>query len=64
MGTVEIIGPVLEGYIPHWAWPLELLHRLVFGSTQIGPIEDDCEFVEGVGLPRLLTRWWLRARPV
>jgi hypothetical protein len=28
---------VLEFYVPWWAWPLELLHRIIFGSSRIYP---------------------------
>ena len=24
----------LEFYVPVWAWPLEIIHRLIFGSTK------------------------------
>ena len=30
-----LIGAPMELYVPFWAWPLELLHRVVFGSTKI-----------------------------
>jgi hypothetical protein len=29
------LAPVQEFYVPFWAWPLELLHRLIFGSSKI-----------------------------
>ncbi len=32
--------PVFEFYTPWWAWPLELLHRLVFGRARLEPIEE------------------------
>ena len=33
----------VELYVPFWAWPLEILHRLVFGSTKIEAVsvEED-----------------------
>ncbi len=32
---VTVTGPVIEFYVPWWAWPMELLHRLVFGYKVI-----------------------------
>lgn len=26
---------LIELYVPWWAWPLEIFHRLIFGSTKI-----------------------------
>ena len=31
--------PCIEFYVPWWAWPLELLHMVVFGSTKITTIK-------------------------
>ncbi len=33
--------PVQEFYVPWWAWPLELLHRIIFGRAKIEAIEID-----------------------
>lgn len=33
----------IEFYIPFWAWPLEILYRLIFGATKI-----DCNTVNEV----------------
>lgn len=30
----EGIPAAVEFYVPWWAWPFELLHRLIFGSTK------------------------------
>lgn len=27
--------PVQEFYVPWWAWPLEILHRILFGKKKI-----------------------------
>lgn len=29
------LGYPIEFYVPFWAWPLEILHRLIFGTTKI-----------------------------
>jgi hypothetical protein len=31
--------PVQEFYVPWWAWPLELLHRIIFGRAKLEAIE-------------------------
>ena len=31
----EGIPPAVEFYVPWWAWPLELLHRLIFGHARL-----------------------------
>ena len=28
-------SPSIEFFVPWWAWPLELLHRAIFGSTRL-----------------------------
>ena len=37
--AVQIDGqglpPVRELYVPWWAWPLELLHRAIFGRAKL-----------------------------
>jgi hypothetical protein len=30
-----LVGACHEFYVPVWAWPFELLHRLIFGSTKL-----------------------------
>jgi hypothetical protein len=35
LGHCGANGPIMEFYVPWWAWPLELLHRLVFGYAKI-----------------------------
>ena len=32
-----------EFYVPFWAWPLEMLHRLMFGNSKLRlpPIESE-----------------------
>ena len=27
--------PITEFYIPWWSWPLEILHRMVFGKPKL-----------------------------
>jgi hypothetical protein len=27
--------PVVEFYVPVWAWPLEIMYRLIFGSSKL-----------------------------
>lgn len=34
-----LIHAMSEFYVPFWAWPFELLHRMVFGSTKITSIK-------------------------
>jgi len=29
-----------EMYVPWWAWPLDLAHRLIFGSTKLEQLEE------------------------
>lgn len=31
--------PCIELYVPWWAWPLELVHRAIFGNPKLTPIE-------------------------
>ncbi len=31
----EGISPCIEFYVPLWALPFEILHRVIFGSTKI-----------------------------
>lgn len=31
----HIMEPCIEFYVPLWAWPFELLHRLIFGKTSL-----------------------------
>ena len=31
----EGISPCVEFYVPFWAWPLELLYSLIFGSSKL-----------------------------
>ena len=30
-----LVGACHEFYVPLWAWPLELIHKVIFGSTKI-----------------------------
>lgn len=32
-GLTASFEPVVEFYVPWWAWPLEWMHRLVFGTV-------------------------------
>jgi len=61
---ILISGTEIRSCVPWWAWPLELLHRLVFGKCELGQLPD-AETWEGEvkvvkGLPRPLCKWWLR----
>ena len=31
----NLIGASYEFYVPLWAWPLELLHRMIFKQTKL-----------------------------
>jgi hypothetical protein len=31
----RILEPCVEFYVPLWAWPFELLHRLIFGKSKL-----------------------------
>jgi hypothetical protein len=33
--------PCVEFYVPIWAWPFELLHRIVFGSVKLHATSRD-----------------------
>ena len=31
----HMLKPGIEFYVPLWAWPFELLHRLIFGKSSL-----------------------------
>jgi hypothetical protein len=36
----EYTGYALEFYVPWWAWPFELIHRMIFGRAKLTPIKS------------------------
>jgi len=38
LGPPNIL-PVMEFYVPFWAWPFELLHRLIFRRIRLYSIQ-------------------------
>jgi hypothetical protein len=35
VSDTELKHAIHEFYVPWWAWPLELLHRIIYGKTTL-----------------------------
>lgn len=39
----EYFDNPLEFYVPWWAWPFELMHRMIFGRAKLTPIKGNSD---------------------